>query len=308
MQPFIGSAETVAPLYWRLIPRFLPDGRVLIVRRPVSEVLESVLKQGIIGIERPRLLDNLMKIDAKLDQAEQRLPNCISVNFDELTDPEVCKIAFEHCLGLPFNMEWWKYWNQINVQANFGAMTRYIWTHMVQLGRLNLMARHQMMVDLVTKPRKEIGDGLVIKEESFATSFPDAEDLASEHCMILGDPPDEWTRNNIPLLQKMDAAGMLQILTGRVNGKMVGYLVTMLGETLDKANARSATHTLFFASKDWPGTGLRLQREALKRLKDKGFVEAIMRSGLGVGARVETIYKRIGAEFDGKIFRVNLEN
>jgi hypothetical protein len=308
MQPFIGSAETIAPVYWRLINRYMPDGRVLIVRRPVVEVVESVLKQGIIGIERPKLIDNMRRFDAKLDQAEQRLPNCISINFDELNDPEICKIVFEHCLGIQFNLKWWEYWNQINVQVSFDAITRYVWTHMVQLNRLNLMARHQMMVDLMLRAPKGARDGLEIREESFDDSFGDAQGLAADHCMLLGEPPDEWTRNNIPLLQKMDAVGALQILTARANGKMFGYLVSMLGETLDSATARSATHTLFFASKEWPGAGLRLQREALKRLKEKGFNEVIMRSGLGIGARVETIYKRIGADFDGKIFRVKLEN
>lgn len=307
-QPFIGSAETLAPGYWRLINRFMPDGRVLIIRRPVPEIVESVLKQGVIGIEPPKLLENMRKMDAKLDQAEQRLPNCISINFDELNDPEIARIAFEHCTGLPFNIEWYRYWNQINVQVSFDAVTRYVWSHLNQLHRLNLMAKHQMMVDLMTKPREPIRDGLEIAEETFDTSFGDAQGLAADHCMLLGEPPDEWTRNNIPLLQQMDAVGRLQILTARANGKMFGYLVSMLGETLDSSSARSATHTLFFASKEWPGAGLRLQREAITRLKNKGFDEIIMRSGLGVGARVETIYKRIGADFDGKIFKIKLES
>lgn len=305
-QPFIGSAETLSPLYWRLINTYMADGRVLIVRRPVTEIVESVLKQGIIGVEPPKLLANLRRMDDKLNQAEQRLANCISINFDELNDPAIAQIAFEHCLGLPFNYKWWEHWNQLNVQVNFDAVTRYIWSHTTQLYRLNLMAKHQMMVDLMIKPREPIRDGLEITEEPFATSFPDAQGLAADHCMLLGEPPDEWTRNNIPLLQQMDAVGRLQILTARANGKMFGYLASMLGETLDSSSARSATHTLFFASKEWPGAGLRLQREAIKRLKDKGFDEIIMRSGLGIGARVETIYKRIGAEFDGKIFKISL--
>lgn len=308
MQPFIGSAETSAGYYWRLISRFMPDGRVLIVRRPVTEVLESVLKQGVVGIERPLLLRKLRMLDAKLDQAEARLPNCISVNFDELTDPGICRIITEHCLGIPLNLQWFNYWNQMNVQVHFDAAMRYVWTHLVQMNRTNLMARHQMMVDLVTKPRPNITDGLEIAEESFNDSFTDATKLFESHCVAIGEPPDEWTRNNIPMLQQMDATGNLQILTARANGKMFGYLVSMLGSTLDSSTARSATHTLFFASKEWPGAGLRLQREALHRLKQKGFSEVIMRSGLGPGARVETIYKRIGADFDGRIFRVRLDN
>lgn len=306
MQPFIGSSETMAAPHWRLLNRYMPDGRIVVVRRPVPEVVESILKKGIVGIERVKLMQNMLRLDAKLDQAESRLPNCISVNYDELGDREVARIVFEHALGLPFNLKWFEYWNAINVQVNFDAITRYVWTHMVQLNRLNLMARHQQMADLQVQTRAPIGDGLEIQEEPFESSFRDGQTLASDHCMLLGDPPDEWTRNNIPLLQRMDAVGRLQILTARSNGKMFGYLVSMLGETLDSASARSATHTLFFASKAWPGAGIRLQREAMKRLKEKGFNEIIMRSGLGVGAKVEKIYDRIGAKFDGKIYKVDL--
>jgi len=284
----------------------MPEGRVLIVRRPVAEVMESVLKQNIGGIDRPRLLDNMRLMDAKLDQAEQRLHNAISINFDELSDPEIAKIAFEHCLGLPFNYEWWQAWNAVNVQASLDGITRYIWTHREQLNRLGMMARHQMMVDIVTTKSKPIGDGLEIQEEPFDSSFRDGQELASDHCMLIGEPPDEWTRNNIPLLQRMDAVGLLQILTARSNGKMFGYLCTMLGETLDSATARSATHTLFFAAKEWPGAGLRLQREALRRLKAKGFNEVLMRTGAGTG-RLESLYRHLGAEFDGKIYKVKLD-
>lgn len=306
-QPFIGSAETIAPMYWRLIGEFMPEGRVLIIRRPVHEVVESVLKQGIIGVDRPKLINNMRKIDAKLDQAENRLPNCISVNFDELNDPEICKIAFEHCLGLEFNYKWWEYWDRVNVQINFDSMTRYIWTHMTQLGRLNSLAKHKMLADIVARPRVSERSGLEVTEESFVGSFDEALELVEDHCIAIGEAPDEWSRRNVGMYYKMDTVGALQTLVARANGRMFGYLVTMLGETPDSGTARSATHTLFFASREWPGAGLRLQQEAIRRLKGKGFSEIIMRSTPGPGAKIETIYKRIGADFDGKIFRINLE-
>lgn len=305
-QPYIGTAETGAAPYWRLIQRYAPDARVLVVRRPVLEVMDSVKKQGVGGLDYPAILRNLIRLDAKLNQAEMRLPNAISINYDELTDPGICRIVFEHCLGMPFNLQWWQYWNAINVQVDFDATIRYVWAHMEQLQRLAFTARHQMMADLISKSPDRIADGLEIKEETFDQSFEDATVLATEHCVLLGQPADEWSRNNILMLQKFDAVGMLQVLTARANGKMFGYLVSMLGETLDSATARSATHTLFFASKEWPGAGLRLQREALARLKAKGFNEVVMRTGTAT-ERLETIYKRIGADYDGRIYRVRLE-
>lgn len=307
MQPFIGSAETLAMPYWRLLPRFAPDCRVLVVRRPVSEVTESMMKFNISGMERPKLLENMKRLNAKLDQVEARYHNCISVNFDELGDFEVCNVIFQHCLGAPLGRQWFDYWNAINVQIDMDAAMRYVWTHMIPLARLNYAAKHQMLADLMSKPRPQPDDGLVVAEEKFPASFAEAQQMFEDHCVAVGELPDEWTKNNIELLYQMDAVGKLQILTARSNGQLFGYLVTMLGAELDNAAIKSATHTLFYASDRWPGAGLRLQREALIRLKQKGYSEVLMRSGLGPGSRVETIYKRIGANFDGKIFRIMLD-
>lgn len=294
--------------YWRLINRYAPGCRVLVVRRPIPEVLESVKKQGIQGVELPKLLDRLIYLDHKLDQIEERLPNTISVNFDELNDYEVASIAFEHCTGMSLSVAWWAHWQHINVQADFDAVTRYTWTHLKQLASLSYSAAHQMRADLTSRAPAKIDDGLEINEESFVSSFPDAEGLVESHCLAIGQPADEWTRNNIPLFQAMDETGCLQVLTARANGKMFGYLVSILGPSTESMTDRSATHTLFYASQEWPGAGLRLQREALHRLKDKGIAEVVMRSWLGAGARIEALYKRIGAERDGSLYRIRLES
>jgi len=306
MQPYIGSAETIAGQFWRLVPRYAPDCRILIVRRPVQEVYDSVLKRGVVGIEPDKLLENLKRQNAKLDQAEVRLPNTISVNFDELNDFTLCELVFQHCLGIKLSWQWWDYWNNINVQINFDATARYMWTHMEPLAKLLGAARHQMRADLVSAPKAEIKDGLEIAEEPFENLYnAEGQKLAEDHCVAVGEPPDEWTRSNIQLLYQMSAAGNLQILTARSNGKLFGYLATMLGRSVDYADVRTATHTLFFVSDQFPLAGLRLQREALRRLKSKGFNEVIMRSDT-VNSRVETLYKRIGARFDGQLFKVTL--
>jgi hypothetical protein len=135
----------------------------------------------------------------------------------------------------------------------------------------------------------------------------DAQNLMSDHCLMIGQPADEWTRNNIPLMQAMDDQGSLQVLTARANGKLFGYLVSILGPSTESTTTRSATQVQFFASKEWPGAGLRLQREALHRLKAKGINEVIMRSWMGPGAKIETLYKRLGAELDGQLYRIRLE-
>jgi len=150
-QPYIGSAETAAAPYWRLVQKYVPGCRVLVVRRPVSEVVESVAKQGIAGIELPRLQRQLIYMNNKLNQVEARLPNTISVSFDELRQYEVCEIVFEHCTGMYLDPKWWEYWNKVNVQAEFDAVTRYVWFHAEPIQRLMKLAQQDMLGGLREK-------------------------------------------------------------------------------------------------------------------------------------------------------------
>jgi hypothetical protein len=307
MQPFIGSSETMGALWWRLVPQFVPDCRIVTVRRPLLEVVDSVLSLGVAVEHRPALLQRLRLADAKLDQVEARLPRVVSVQFQDLAEAGACQQVFEHCLLQNFDQEWWQHWSGIKVEADTRAVFRYFSTHLVQMQRLAIEARHQALAGLTAKP-DGIGDGLVIQEESFEPVWRDGAQMFEDHCVASGEPPDEWTRKNIPVMATMDKLGLLQVLTARANGKLFGYLVTMVGSVLSETRDRSATHTLFYADSHWPGAGLRLQRTALAVLKAKGIEDVYMRSGLGPGSRIEVLYRRLGAEPEGRLFKIKLGN
>jgi hypothetical protein len=305
MQPFIGSAETLGATWWRLIPKVAPGCRVLVVRRPVLEVVDSLLHLGVPVDQRPGLLQRLRAADAKLDQVEARLPRVVSVQYRDLAQAEICRRVFEHCLVIPFDLDWWQHWNSIRVEADTRAVFRYWAAHWLQMQRLAIEARHHILADLIARP-DQVGDGLVIQEESFEPVYREGRQMFEDHCVASGEAPDAWTRENIPVLETMDRMGLLQVMTARANGKLFGYLVTMVGTLLADSIDRSATHTLFYADKAWPGAGLRLQRAALAALKAKGIEEVFMRSGLGPGSRVEVLYRRLGAEPEGRLFKIRL--
>src|SRR5262245_43830939 len=98
MQPFIGSAETGAAEWWRLLPKYAPECRVVTIRRAVPEVVEDLIKLGITQSDRPGLMRSLRSSEAKLNQLEKRLPRVISIQYEDLTDREFCRLVFEHCL------------------------------------------------------------------------------------------------------------------------------------------------------------------------------------------------------------------
>jgi hypothetical protein len=105
----------------------------------------------------------------------------------------------------------------------------------------------------------------------------------------------------------LDDIGALQCLTARVNGRMFGYLMTVIGPSLDSPEVMQGEHTIFFASSAVRHLGMRLQRTALEKLRERGVHEVIMRAGhRGSGPRLGTFYRRLGAEPFGQYYRMEL--
>src|SRR5580700_2793042 len=68
-QPFTGSAETSVARWWRLIQRVRPDVRVVVVRRPIPEVIASLERLGPrigVNFDRQRLAVELGRQDRAL--------------------------------------------------------------------------------------------------------------------------------------------------------------------------------------------------------------------------------------------------
>ena len=117
--------------------------------------------------------------------------------------------------------------------------------------------RHAMLADLARRDAVSL-EGLTIQRESFESWYRDGRHLFAEHSTAVGEPPFSFETKNIPLFQALEGLGSLEILTGRSNGKMFGYLATVYGPSLEGQNMRTATQTAFYASPDMLGLGLKL--------------------------------------------------
>src|SRR5690348_11556095 len=71
-QPNTGTAETAAAPFWRTVQHISPDTKVVVVRRPVEDVLESLMR--LAPFDRVQLEAHLRRLDRKLDQIEKRVP------------------------------------------------------------------------------------------------------------------------------------------------------------------------------------------------------------------------------------------
>jgi GNAT superfamily N-acetyltransferase len=301
-QPFTGTVETAAAPFWRLLP---PDVRVVTLRRPVADVVAS-LRRGRLAFDDAVMTRAVEGIERKLDQIEARVPGVLAVSFADLATEAGSARIFEHCLGLPHDHAWWAACDPINIQISLPHLMRYFAAHREQIEKLIKVAKHRTRA-LMTRATVEPPEGVTFQCEPFRAFYRDAGHLFAEHLTQTGQSPDDHARKNIALLEILDDAGMLQTMTARMNGRMFGYLQTVIGPTLDAPDVAQAWHTIFFASPDIRGLGMKLQRAALAALRERGVDEVIMRAGhRGSGPRLGTFYRRLGAEDFGQLYKLEL--
>ncbi len=305
-QDFTGTVETAGAPFWRTLVDLRPDVKVVVIRRHPSEVVASLMALSV-PFDRMALWKTMAKLDAKLDQIERRVSGVLSVDYDDLSDPETCGSIFTHCLGLPFDAEartWWSALSPINVQISMPAMVRYAWANRPAIERLASIAKAATLAGFVRRA-VQAPDGFVIQQEGFDTFFRDGQDLFRRHCAMVGEGPDEAEGKNWGVMRALAAVGVLQITTARSNGRMFGYLLTVISPSLESTGLTTSINTAFYS--EIAGLGLKIQRASLEALRAKGVGEVWWRAGpRGSGPRTGTMYRRLGAVADGEMYRMNL--
>lgn len=301
--PYTGTVETSAAPFWRLAKGI----KSVVIRRPVEEVTDSMIRLGF-NIDREVFTNYVRRFDRKLDQIEQRVPNVLSVTFDELKTEEACKRVFEFCLPYPHDPDWYGKMAPLNLQVDLWWVTRYYMAHQKQLDKLAKIAKHRILAGMSREqPINRDDDGFVFREETMA-NFEDARKLMAEHCVEAGESPDyHGTELNVPLLQKLEELGALQIITARCNGRLFGYLVSIISPSVESPDLKVATQNGFFVDPKVRGLGMRLQRAAVECLREKGIDECYFRAGVRAsGPRMGIMYKRLGAEPFGTWYKLEM--
>ena len=302
-QPCTGTAETAGAPFWRLLPAGV---RVVTVRRPMCDVVDSLMR--LMPFERVGLERLVRRLDAKLDQIERRIPGVLSVRFSDLADEATCKRVFEHCLPYEHDPAWWAACAAQNIQVSLPVLMRYFHAHRAQISKVEQAAVQRMRAAL-HKRRVFTPDNLTISEVPFNEYFPGALAEIREHAVEIGEGADYPDTMNFDAMKAHADAGCLQTVIAKSNGRVLGYLLTVLQPCFIDKRISAAHHTTIWASGDAPGTGMRMLRFADQRLADKGCGEIIARAGLrGDGPRLGVMYRRLGFEDCGQVYRLGLEH
>lgn len=307
-QPNTGAVETAAAPHWRLLARYRPDARVVVIIRPVAEVVDSLMRVELRGtaiFDRAELTKRMTALHAKLMQVTARFQKAAWVDFDMLRYRKGAKCVFEHCLPYEFDEAHWDALEGENIQSDVAAAIRYARAYAPQLERLNAIARQSVLSEFALR---RIAPGpIAMQEERFDDWYRDGQHLFREHLACVGQHPETFSEKNIELMRAYDAAGALQIVTARSNGRMFGYLMTRICQSWETSLKTAAINMVTYASPAFPGLGKKMHRAALKTLVAKGVDETFMVAGhAGEGPRIGALYRSLGAALDGELYRLNL--
>lgn len=301
-----GTIETAVAHWWRLIGEIAPRTKVVVIRRPPSDVVDSLMAIPGCQFDRARLEHDMARLDWKLTQIAARVPGAISIDFADLEREDVCAAVFEHCLPYRHDSARWQALAPVNIQINMPAIIRYCQAYQAPLARLAANATHRIRTSMALREPVH-QDGMTIQMESFDAWLADAKGALAEHHAQIGESPDNWRNKNIPLLRAIDELGMMQITTARSNGRMFGYLMTLFSPSLAATGVMTAVNTAFFADPACPGLGIKMQRAALASFKERGISEVLWETNtVGGGQRIGAIYRRLGAEEKGSVYRLCL--
>jgi GNAT superfamily N-acetyltransferase len=302
-----GSAETSAAYFWRLLRHERPDLKIAVIRRDPGEVTESLMRFGCYN--RARLTPALARLDRHLDRCA-RTPGVLSVDYAALQTEAGCQRVFEHCLERPFDRAWWANMAQRNLQIDLPAQVAYALAHERQLATAAhacAQAQRYLCLRRQASPPPD-ADGIVIQEEGFADWWRDGQALIAQHCAAIGLGADAAARMDVPLWDRLCRAGVAQIMTARLNGRMLAYLTAFIQPSVETP-ALVATQLAFFVSPNAKGMhlGLRMQRACIARARARGAVRMYLRAGVrGDGPRLGGLYRRLGARDYGQLYELDL--
>lgn len=279
-----GTVETGAVIAWRAIRANLPDVRLIVLKRPVAEVLESF---GRLGMVSDVLTAEMRERAHLLDQCGAQA-GVETIIFRDLADPAACNRLFETCLEEPSDFEWWESLADRNIQIDIAA-------------RFEKIRRNAAMTEALKRDAVQSLPDLEIGLEPFASIWPEVDALGAAHFEEVdgGIEPNRPYRLDVALMQQLENIGCLKIITARVKGHLAGYCTWNITPDVESAGLLIAQQGAWFVGKDFDRLhlGTKMLKMAITELRKLGVKNIFPHHRLqGRGARLGLLFRRMGAK------------
>lgn len=133
-----GTCETGAAFAWRLIRQMLPEARFAVIRRPVGEVIDSLRRQGLYGLDA-----EMERRDALLDEIAAE-PRTLSLRVEQLSDRFFCGGLYEFCMGQWMEAGWHAHMDALNVQVDLPTRLRTLAENAERIAALKAEVERQL--------------------------------------------------------------------------------------------------------------------------------------------------------------------
>lgn len=112
--PVVGNSDCGNVLFFDRLIKLFPDSKIVIIRRDLEAVLESLESMGS-GFGN---IDPVIESEKILNRIEKSHPALV-VNYEGL-DENGCSSIWEYCTGTEFNAERWKMLDGIRMEIDKG--------------------------------------------------------------------------------------------------------------------------------------------------------------------------------------------
>lgn len=110
------ACDSSLSLFWREIMTQRPDTRLVVVLRPVEQVMASFIKLGVpVSVAT---WDLVRRVHAEASEASQRGRTFLA-SFDDLSSNLVCSNLYRHVHGVVPPVGWISHWQAMNVQRDW---------------------------------------------------------------------------------------------------------------------------------------------------------------------------------------------
>lgn len=274
-----GTCETAAVKAHELIRIAMPSAKVLTIRRPVEDVISSLAKFGLVGLDEELALRDRLLNGAELIGAQR-------VEYETLSDVNVCAQLWETLIGTQFDFLWWQRCSQTNIQVKMDERIAQLVARQPQFQKLE--------AEVAALLRSHNPKFYRVGREGWSSIWADARALGEDNHAEVGntyrfDPDDA-------LISEAERCGVFLGLSARCNGELIGYASWSISKNPECCGMILADQGAWYVQRGHFGIGRRLLDIGLGYLRQLGVHEAQLHAPMvGRGAKLGTIYERMGA-------------
>lgn len=281
-----GSVETAGVLGVRLWQARIPNLRIVLIRRPLADVIAS-LEKFSVDFDH----DDLWRKNAMLDELSLQ-PGVESIDYADLSNNDCTDWLWEYC-------------NETAVPAGLSTVMQGQNLQIDMAVRLTLLQDEApritgLKLDLAERLGELDGKSrLIVREESFYTCWQECDALGKLHW---DETHADWEASrpyNVDWneLEAQFRSGALHIVSARVAGKLVGYMFWHIFPDPESRGLWLANMGPWFALAGNAKAAHKLYIHSLDMLRGYGIDNAILHHRtLGRGANLDKFYLRHGAK------------